>query len=85
MWHLGGTADTLQTDMLTGFFFSAIVSALLAIKPLPIVDASVFATPLIAAVEWLNAWPIGLKLNTPLSNYFSTAFSSVLTWWCGEY
>lgn len=70
--------------MLGGFFLSAIVSAVLAFYPMPPLSASAVADPMVAALQWLNAWPVGLKLNTPLSQYFCSAFSTVLVAWRGK-
>ncbi|WVR03731.1 hypothetical protein IAU60_000726 [Kwoniella sp. DSM 27419] len=35
-------------------------------------------------LSWLNDWPVGLKLNTPLSQFFSSSLSVVISTW-GSY
>ncbi len=37
-----------------------------------------------AALRWLNDWPVGLKLNTPLSQFFSTSLSLVVERWSSQ-
>jgi hypothetical protein len=37
----------------------------------------------VAALRWLDDWPVGLKLNTPLSHFFRTTFAAgVVQWGC---
>ncbi|WWD16402.1 hypothetical protein CI109_100828 [Kwoniella shandongensis] len=40
-------------------------------------------TPILA-LRWLNDWPVGLKLNTPLSQFFCTSLGSLIQKW-GEF
>lgn len=35
----------------------------------------------VAALKWLDDWPVGLKLNTPLSLFFRTTFTAGVTAW----
>ncbi|OCF56521.1 hypothetical protein L486_05371 [Kwoniella mangroviensis CBS 10435] len=35
----------------------------------------------INALKWLNDWPVGLKLNTPLSQFFCTGLGSIMQKW----
>ncbi|WWC60412.1 uncharacterized protein I303_102984 [Kwoniella dejecticola CBS 10117] len=35
----------------------------------------------ITALKWLNDWPVGLKLNTPLSQFFCTGLGSLIQGW----
>ncbi|WVQ77375.1 hypothetical protein IAR50_007060 [Cryptococcus sp. DSM 104548] len=35
----------------------------------------------IQALQWLNSWPVGLKLNTPLSQFFCVFFQGVIRHW----
>ncbi|WWC96860.1 hypothetical protein V866_003735 [Kwoniella sp. B9012] len=35
----------------------------------------------IIALKWLNDWPVGLKLNTPLSQFFCTGLGWVMRQW----
>ena len=36
-----------------------------------------------SALYWLDAWPVGLKLNTELSRFYASTFISVIdTWEC---
>jgi len=58
-----------------------LISAILAAYPLPAISASLLTDPIIAGLNWLNEWPVGLKLNTPLSEYLSSAFSTALVAW----
>ncbi|WVQ65008.1 uncharacterized protein L199_003178 [Kwoniella botswanensis] len=37
--------------------------------------------PPIIALKWLNDWPVGLKLNTPLSQFFCTGLGLVMQQW----
>lgn len=37
-----------------------------------------------AVLSWLNDWPIGLKLNTPLSAFFATSYRLLLSIWESE-
>ncbi|WOO80776.1 uncharacterized protein LOC62_03G004305 [Vanrija pseudolonga] len=45
---------------------------------------ALLADPVVAALEWLNDWPFGLKLNTPLSQGFCSAFTALLLAWRGR-
>ncbi|KAL0242128.1 hypothetical protein I308_105757 [Cryptococcus tetragattii IND107] len=38
----------------------------------------------IQALKWLNDWPVGLKLNTPLSQFFCSTFTFFIQCW-GDY
>ncbi|XAO26769.1 hypothetical protein I312_105610 [Cryptococcus bacillisporus CA1280] len=38
----------------------------------------------IQALKWLNDWPVGLKLNTPLSQFFCSTFAFLIRRW-GDY
>lgn len=38
----------------------------------------------VSALEWLDDWPVGLKLNTPLSRFFRVGFSTIIEAWGGE-
>lgn len=58
-----------------------LISAAIAAYPLPSISASLLTDPIIAGLHWLNQWPVGLKLNTPLSEYLSSAFSTALVAW----
>jgi hypothetical protein len=40
---------------------------------------------IVSALEWLDDWPVGLKLNTPLSRFFRVAFTTIVQWWGGEF
>lgn len=46
--------------------------------------ATVFVDPAIAAIDWLNSWPVGFKLNTELSNFMSSTLKFGLNVWKGE-
>ncbi|OWT35619.1 phosphatidylinositol glycan, class Q, partial [Cryptococcus neoformans Bt1] len=35
----------------------------------------------IQALKWLNDWPVGLKLNTPLSQFFCSTFTLLIQRW----
>ncbi|TYJ51496.1 hypothetical protein B9479_007926 [Cryptococcus floricola] len=35
----------------------------------------------IQTLQWLNSWPVGLKLNTPLSQFFCVFFQGVIRHW----
>ncbi|KAL1411843.1 pig-Q [Vanrija albida] len=48
---------------------------------LPALSPAVLADPVVAALGWLNDWPFGLKLNTPLSQGFCSAFTALLLAW----
>lgn len=39
---------------------------------------------IVSALEWLDDWPVGLKLNTPLSQFFRVGFTTVIEWWGGK-
>ncbi|EJT49879.1 GPI anchor biosynthesis-related protein [Trichosporon asahii var. asahii CBS 2479] len=43
--------------------------------------ATVFVDPVIAAIDWLNSWPVGFKLNTELSNFMSSTLRFGLNVW----
>jgi hypothetical protein len=36
---------------------------------------------MVAALQWLDDWPVGLKLNTPLSHFFRTTFAAGVEQW----
>ncbi|RXK39660.1 hypothetical protein M231_03014 [Tremella mesenterica] len=36
---------------------------------------------IISILKWLDDWPVGLKLNTPLSNFFCSTFTSFISQW----
>lgn len=38
----------------------------------------------LSALSWLNDWPVGLKLNTPLSAFLCSAFGQAVQVWDGE-
>jgi phosphatidylinositol glycan class Q protein len=38
----------------------------------------------VSALVWLDDWPVGLKLNTPLSRFFRVSFSMLIESWGGE-
>lgn len=44
---------------------------------------TVFVDPVIAAIDWLNSWPVGFKLNTELSNFMSSTLKFGLNVWKG--
>lgn len=50
-------------------------------KSLP--SVAFFADPVISALQWLNEWPLGLKLNTPLSEFLASNFTHALVVWRG--
>jgi len=35
------------------------------------------------ALQWLDEWPVGLKLNTPLSHFFKTSLNILVLNWSG--
>jgi hypothetical protein len=37
----------------------------------------------LAILRWLNDWPVGLKLNTPLSAFFCSSLSFLVQSWAG--
>lgn len=39
----------------------------------------------IQALKWLNDWPVGLKLNTPLSQFFCSTFTLLIQRWGGPF
>jgi hypothetical protein len=39
----------------------------------------------VSALEWLDDWPVGLKLNTPLSRFFRIGFTILVSTWSGEF
>lgn len=42
------------------------------------------AEDVVRALNWLDDWPVGLKLNTPLSGFYCSSFAAVITAWRGE-
>jgi hypothetical protein len=40
---------------------------------------------IVSALEWLDDWPVGLKLNTPLSRFFRVGCTTIVEWWGGEF
>lgn len=46
--------------------------------------ATVFVDPVIGAIDWLNSWPVGFKLNTELSNFMSSTLKFGLNIWKGK-
>jgi phosphatidylinositol glycan class Q protein len=42
------------------------------------------ADSVVSALSWLNDWPVGLKLNTPLSQFYCTALGSLILGWKGK-
>ncbi|KAJ9109060.1 hypothetical protein QFC21_000387 [Naganishia friedmannii] len=47
--------------------------------------SEIAALSAIAALQWLDDWPVGLKLNAPLSKLFSGIYAGVTTTWLCEF
>ena len=43
-----------------------------------------FVEMVVVPLQWLNDWPVGLKLNTPLSQFFCSSLTFVVRAWGGE-
>lgn len=46
--------------------------------------SAILVDPVIAAIDWLNSWPVGFKLNTELSNFMSSTLKAALIIWRGR-
>lgn len=49
-------------------------------KDMGLIQAAIITVPL-TVVDWLNNWPIGLKLNTELSEFCSQTFMVIISSW----
>jgi hypothetical protein len=75
-----------ENDLLLGFTIYSIVSintTFLARHFQSAIQIALVQWP-VEALAWLDDWPVGLKLNTPLSHFYRTSLSTGIAYWAGE-
>ncbi|KAK8861676.1 hypothetical protein IAR55_002499 [Kwoniella newhampshirensis] len=76
------TVWLVANDLILGYWTRIVI---LQAVPLLVPIAGLYSTYLvetpILALRWLNDWPVGLKLNTPLSQFFCSSLGGFIQSW----
>lgn len=74
-----------QNDLLIGYTISSLISlntSYIVHHLRTAIDLALVQWSL-DALTWLDDWPVGLKLNTPLSHFYRTTLSAGISYWAG--
>lgn len=82
---MSGVKLTQQNDLILGYCAYQVLAHndRFFAHHLPAFAERFLANDIISALKWLDDWPVGLKLNTPLSQFFCSNLSAVLESWEG--
>ncbi|WVQ78884.1 hypothetical protein IAT38_000975 [Cryptococcus sp. DSM 104549] len=77
------TVWLVANDLILGYCASELIrlNAPLLAQHLGIAFSQYAIDVPVASLRWLNDWPVGLKLNTPLSQFFCTSFGLIIQRW----